>query len=262
MKKEIEFVTGPVNAPSPTAPPKMEAKWQDITLTPAASRLRVKFAEGKNPIRLIPALPGGSNSYVEKLDVIKNDAFKAVAQPGDLFARALSWLWSNKKDAIYHYEKNKTGIKLKAQSEAVAWCIWWDTENKPRLGLMQSAFSTGKSPGLLADIVSAAEATEAQPGSDETVRVYDHSVADQLHGRIITIEKTVDKSVEARFGTSYKATISSKEAGDIMTLINQLSDEERDLLCPLDKLIRVPTEDEQRALLSGYLGATFREMGI
>lgn len=230
-------------------------KWRDITVG-AASRLRIKFPTGKTLIRLYPFVTGATNkSYVFDFGVVKNSAFKALSQPGDLFSRVNQWLWQNKKELVYNYETNKTGFKLKPSREGIAWAAYWDEENKPHLGLIQTAFSAGKNPGLLAEIVSSAEAMEKNPATGAEERVYEASIVDPARGRLITIEKTVDKTLEPQFGTSYSATISSKENAELTAIDKSIPDEERALLAPLESLVHLPTEDEQRELLKGYLGA-------
>lgn len=262
MRKAIEFVEAG-SVPLPEANKQTQApRWRDLTLGIEHSKLRVKFRQGKNLIRILPQMPGGT-SYVEPIQVIKNDAFKAVTNPGDLFQRAYRWLWDNKRDSLFNFKTNPTGFKLKPASEAIAWVLYWDEENNIKLGLIQTAFSSGKNPGLLAEIVAAAEATELNPETQDAERIYDESIADKDKGRTITVEKTVDPNVEARYGTSYRATISSKPGCPIGQLIDKLSDEEFALLKPLPQVIKTPTEAEQKECLISLLGASLvAEIGI
>ncbi len=265
MRKEILFNDAGTAPAIPTlgAPVAATPKWRDSTIG-AEARLRIKFPTGKTLIRLLPHITGAADTaYVHVFNVIKNDAFKAVASNGDLFSRAYQWLWQHDKDAIYHYEKNKTGLKLKPAQEGIAWAIWWDEENAAHLGLLQTAFSAGKNPGLLADIVTSAEAREKNPATGEEERVYEESVVHPVRGRLITVEKTVDKNVEARYGTSYSATISSKENAALEDLVQKIPAEEYAMIKPLEHVIKRATEEEQREMLKGYLGAPlFAKMGL
>jgi hypothetical protein len=265
MRKEIVFNDAGSAPIIPTMSTAAAApRWRDTTVIAEGSKLRFRWPVGKTLIRLFPFVTGAEDkSYIHLINVVKNDAFKAIATPGDLFSRAYSWMWANQKDDLYHYEKNKGGIKLKPATEGLAWAAYWDEENKPHLGLIQTAFSAGKNPGLLADIVAAAEAKEINPATGEEDRVYEASIVDPVRGRLITIEKVVDKTVEARYGTSYKATISSKENAPLEAIASTLPAEEMAILRPLEQLTHKPTEEEQRELLKGYLGSTlFAKMGL
>lgn len=277
MKKHIEFESS--SAPKiPTMQNRQQQpQWQDISVKPEYRKMGIRFPEGRTLVRLLPHIKGGTGtSYVELIDVIKTPGFTAPTTAGDLFQRAYQWLYQNRPETLQRYEKNEKGEKvrvdgftLRPSTQAIAWAVYWAQDDKGnpgmpvKLGLMRSAFSSGKNPGLLADIVASAEATEVEPGTDVASRVYANSIADANAGRNLTITKTVDPKLPRQQGTTYTFAISSKEAGPITSILDQVSDEEMNLLIPLSSVVNVLTEAEQRALLVSYLGSQIvAEMGL
>lgn len=290
MRNNIEFATS--DAPKiPTVGDRQQtASWTDLTAKPAYRKMKVRFPEGLTLARIIPHIKGGpSSSYVEVINVVKTPGFNLITTAGDVFSRAYAWLSQNRPNVLERYEpvldesgkpkkkpdgKTETrkvdGFTLKPSTQALSWAVYWGQNAKGgpdaanvHLGLIHTAFSGGKNPGLLASIVSQAEATETEPGATEASRVYTNSIADAEAGRNINITKTVDKSKTPQQGTTYTFAISSKEAGPLKDVLAGVSDEEFALLAPLSSVVNILSDAEQTALLKSYIGtALVAEMGL
>jgi len=173
----------------------------------------------------------------------------ATFKEPSIFFKASAWLRKNEPECIASRDTNPNGFKLWPQKRGLAWVIDEAAEEGKRLRLLNVSLydgSRGGSTGWGHDLVTEANAVDNEPGSP--------TQGQSIYGDI-TSNETGRQFCVTKIGTgataSYKVTI-----GKTATPLNldMLTDEEMELICPLEKTLHVPSEEEQKAYLRAYIG--------
>ena len=113
----------------------------------------------------------------------------------------------------------------------------------------------GGSTGLGFDIVKNATVRDNEPGSPTLGQLVHGDITAEDKGKLVCIEKSVPEVGDTKYA-SYSSRIGKAEA-PIKDFLSKLTDDEYDKLVPLDKVLRIPTEEEQKQYLLAYIGETW-----
>lgn len=258
--KELEFESTPEEsqAKDPTVA-SAEISFRNIVFKEDYKDLKARWKAGNTWVRFLPKLKGSEYRWLMRLEVIKDMSKTAFVHPKTFdtnymgpIEEARNWLFNNDKGATRSRANNPDGYKLWTTPVGVAWCVDQGMDEGKRLRLFAESLYNGEyggNPGLADHLWKEANATDHEPGSDTYgAKVYGDIVHPET-GRRVCIRKLEAKDNEY---ASYSCEI-GKHTVPIAEATSLLTQEEKDICCPLENVVYVPTDDEILSMLKRYL---------
>ena len=245
--KTIQFVTNEsttTETASPWARPK-GGSYQDRVLKPEFSDRKLKFADGPNWFRIVPAIQPSPFGWMMPLHVIHHEGGH-FAHPRTLrpnakspFDHAYTWALSNAPKALF-CKANRDGARLLTDPMSVCWVMAKVGDKYAARLLLASGYdgSRGGVPGLGYQLWKLAREI------DESGNVASDAV-DPEKGLLVCIEKT--QAAGAKY-PSYNLRL-GRQPTPIDALLAQAPPDEAAVLCPLENTIRELTDEEQWSCL-------------
>lgn len=254
-----------------TAPDPVEAnnklRFRDLRFQEQFRERTIRWNNGDNWVRILPPIQGSSYLWMMRLEIIQapdgqGERLPTFCHPKSFergarspFDDAFDWYRKEMKEGLHSRDKNPNGVKLTSKSEGLCWMVLTGAEPGEKLGLFCASLydgSWGGGPGLAYRIWSEANQIDKEPDSPTfEQKVYGDITAPKA-GNLVLVEKKKPESGD-RYA-SYLVRI-GKTAAPVEKYIDTLSDEEHDLLVPLEKVLYQPTEQEQHDMLREYIGA-------
>lgn len=270
MSRDISFVNN-----SKTAKPILEqnsgdgeskSKYEDYTYRDGYKELQLKFNQKITWLRFLPPIKGTEYGWLMPFNVFK--AVEGQTHPTfvdpesfgkpSVWAQARAWFAKNAKDQLMKKDINPNGFKLRSTPRGLAWAIVSDAQSGESLRLLNTSLYDGKyggSTGLGFDIIKNAEVRDTEPGSPTLGELVHGDITKPEKGKLVCIEKSVPEVGETKYA-SYSARIGKTDA-PLQTYLDKLTDEEYDKLAPLEQVLRIPSEEEQKQYLLAYIGETW-----
>lgn len=267
MSKNIEFTNnshrGSILKPTET---ENKAKYEDYTYEDGYRDLQLKFNQKITWLRFLPAIKGSTHEYILRFNVFKapegqvHPTFVDPEQFGvpSVWSFARTWFMKNAKEALMKKDINPHGIKLRSTPRGLAWVIKADAPEGESLRLLNVSMYDGKyggSTGLGNDIVKNAEVRDNEPGSPTIGELVHGDITAPDSGRLICIEKSTPEAGDTKYA-SYSCRVGKSEA-PIQEYLGRLTDEELNKIVPLEKVLKIPTEEEQKKYLLAYIGESW-----
>lgn len=265
MKKEIKFDTGagknPVLPEKSSTPSEGAAGgFRSLLFRDELYKKKKKFEPGDFWLRFLPSIEGSKFPWMMRLEVYSDIGGVTFVSPSTFDDRATNpiriaqdWLRKNKPELLRKRDVNPDGFKLWPGPYGVSWVIDDTAEEGSRLGLYCASLydgSRGGTTGAAHRIKAAAEERDTEPGSPTLGELVHGDVTDPESGRLVKL--TVAKPKGTEFA-SYAVAI-GKKVVPLSTSLDTLTEEEHNLLAPLEKVIYVPTSEEIHGFLKAYIG--------
>lgn len=270
MSRDITFVnnsktTKPI-LEQPSKDGESKSKYEDYTYNDGYKELQLKFNQKITWLRFLPPIKGTEYGWLMPFNVFKavegqtHPTFvdpESFGQPS-IWAQARAWFMKNAKDELMKKDVNPHGLKLRSTPRGLAWAIVSDAAEGQSLRLLNTSLYDGKyggSTGLGYDIIKNAEVRDNEPGSPTSGELVHGDITAPDKGKLVCIEKSVPEVGETKYA-SYSARIGKSEA-PLQTYMDKLTDSEYDKLVPLEQVLHIPTEDEQKQYLLAYIGESW-----
>jgi hypothetical protein len=256
MRKQIEFQQRDPKESIITSP-AVESKWQDETYRPEYRGIQMKFNVGMNWVRVLPPIKPSTSGWIHQFRRYsdKDGRFPAFVDPTcfgepSIFEQARHWLRKAHPELCYN-KNNPGGFRLYPQDRGILWVL--DTVAEPGrmvrlLNVSMYDGSRGGAQGLGSQIATLAASVDTEPGSPTLNQSIYGDISDPEAGRLVGIDRSATKAAEY---TTYSIKIGS--AVNKLDL-DKATDEETCLLCPLEKVLKSPTSEEQHNFLQSYFG--------
>lgn len=243
-----------------------KSKYEDYTYIDGYRELQLKFDQKLTWIRFLPAVTGSQFGYILPFNVFKapegqnHPTFvdpETFGKPS-VWAFARNWFMKNAREALMKKDVNPNGIKLRSSPRGLAWIIVSEAEEGNSLRLLNTSMYDGKyggSTGLGYDIIKNAEVRDNEPGSPTIGQLIHGDITDPAKGKLVCIEKSIPEVGDTKYA-SYSSRVGKAEA-PIKGYLDKLSDEEYNKIVPLEKVLRIPTEEEQKQYLLAYIGESW-----
>jgi hypothetical protein len=241
-------------------------KYEDYTYSDGYRELQLKFNQKLTWLRFLPAIAGSEHGWILNFNVFKapegqvHPTFvdpESFGKPS-VWANARGWFMKNAKEQLMKRDVNPHGLKLRSSPRGLAWVILSDAPEGQSLRLLNTSMYDGKyggSTGLGFDIVKNATVRDNEPGSPTIGQLVHGDITAEDKGKLVCIEKSVPEVGDTKYA-SYSSRIGKAEA-PIKEFLARLTDEEYDKLVALDKVLRIPTEAEQKQYLLAYIGESW-----
>lgn len=270
MSREITFVNNS-NKPTTTSVQNKGAggslpKYEDNTYSGEYKQLQLKFTQELTWLRFLPPITGSEYGYILPFNVYKaaeGQVHPTFVDP-ETFGKpsvwnfAKMWFMKNARDQLMKRDVNPHGFKLRSSPRGLAWVILTDAPKGESLKLLNVSMydgSYGGSTGLGYDIIKNAEVRDNEPGSKTIGQLIHGDITDPATGKLVCVEKSLPDVGDAKYA-SYKSRIGKSEA-PVKQYLDLLTDEEYDKIVPLDKVIHIPSEEEQKKYLLAYIGESW-----
>lgn len=243
-----------------------KSNWKSKKFKPDFAKLSHKFKSPQTWLRILPPIQGSSYQWMMAAEVFQSPGegieFTEFVHPKTFdknapcpFDEARIWFNKNAKDQLANKDTNPNGFKLNPKKIGISWVVDISAEDGERLKLLDKSLydgSWGGAPGLSCNIWMTANQVETEPGSpDEGKKLYP-DISDPKEGRLVGITKTKPDGGSSKFA-SYSVKIGSKPS-NLDKIIEGLTDEEHQLLCPLENVLYQPSYEEQLEFLRAYIG--------
>ena len=250
--KSIEFNTTQDNNTDSIMPswPKLgSGGFSDQILKSEYQTRKLRFPMGTTWLRIVPALADSAHSWMLGLHVQEYTSGrfvhpKSLARNGkSVFDHAYGWMKQHRPEALFSKE-NRTGARLLTDPHTLCWVLVEENGKTVARLLYASGYEgrRGGTPGLGYQIWKAAKEV------DEHGKVVANAI-DPNGGLKICVEKT--QTPGAKY-PSYSLRV-GRVAAPIGPIIESMSAEERDVLCPLENVVQQLTEEEQWKCLDAYM---------
>lgn len=265
-KRIITFANTAKTAPDPVET-NNKLRFRDLRFKEQFRERYVRFNNGDNWVRILPPIQGSSYMWMMRLEIIQapdgqGERLPTFCHPKTFergarspFDDAFDWYFKNMREGLYSRYKNPNGVKLTTRSEGLCWMILSGAEPGEKLGLFHGNLYDGNwggGPGLAYRIWSEANQIDKEPNSPTFEQKIYGDITAPNAGNIILIEKKKPESGE-RYA-SYNVRI-GKTVAPIDKYIDMLTDEEHDLLVPLENVLYQTTQQEQHDILREYIGS-------
>lgn len=261
--KKIEFVnnTGLVQ-PEPVSKTR-ELAFRDLVFNEEYKGRKCRFGQGLTWLRFLPAVKPSVYDWMMPVEIHRDINGVTFASPRSLdsnvqtpFDIARMWLYKHNKGALSSRDKNPNGLRLYSQRYGIAWAIEEAAPEGQRLKLFYASLYDGirgGTTGLGYNVRREADARDNEPGSPSVGQLIHGDVTDPTSGRLVKVERA---STEKNEYASYKAGI-GKNPAPVEHFLNLLTDEEMELITPLENTIYIPKEQEMLDILKRYIGDEF-----
>jgi len=257
MRKEIEFINNTGVAPDPIQKTK-ELAFREIVFKEKYRNKKTRFTQNLTWLRFLPAIRPSVYDWMMPIEVHRDINGVTFASPKSLdsnnqscFDVARIWFQKNNSLLLSSKDKNPNGYKLYPMRFGVSWVIEEQAPEGEKLKLLLASLYSGErggTTGLAYNIRKEADARDNEPNSSSSGQLIHGDITNPTSGRLVKIEKLAGGEY-----ASYKPGI-GKNPAPIEHFLAQLTDEEMDLLVPLENTLYIPTEQEQHDLLRRYIG--------
>lgn len=263
--KKIEFVnnTG-LAAPEPVSKTR-ELAFRDLVFKEEYKGRKCRFGQGLTWLRFLPAVKPSVYDWMMPVEIHRDINGVTFVSPRSLdsnvqtpFDIARMWLYKNNKGALSSRDKNPNGLRLYSQRYGIAWAIEEAAPEGQRLKLFYASLYDGVrggTTGLGYNVRREADARDNEPGSPTVGQLIHGDITEPTTGRLVKIERAPTEKNEY---ASYKAGI-GKNPAPVEHFLNLLTDEEMEMITPLENTIYVPSEQEMLDILKRYIGDEFYE---
>jgi len=261
--KKIEFVnnTGLVT-PEPVSKTR-ELAFKDLVFKEEYKGRKCRFGQGLTWLRFLPAVKPSVYDWMMPVEIHRDINGVTFVSPRSLdsnvqtpFDIARMWLYKNNKGALSSRDKNPNGLRLYSQRYGIAWAIEEAAPEGQRLKLFYASLYDGVrggTTGLGYNVRREADARDNEPGSPTVGQLIHGDVTDPNSGRLVKVERAPTEKNEY---ASYKAGI-GKNPAPVEHFLNLLTDEEMEMITPLENTIYIPSEQEMLDILKRYIGEEF-----
>lgn len=253
--KKIEFVNNTGKSPLQRT---QEVGYRDITFLPHLRNRVAKFNEGSTWVRFLPSIRGSAYDWMLPVEVHQDVGGITFTSPttfnpnaNNPFELARRWFQRNEKGAL-RSKSNPNGLRLYPKRMGVSWIIIEHAPEGERLKIFNKSLydgAWGGNTGLAYNIRKEAEARDEEPGSK--------TLGELIHGDITAIESGRLVKIERKQGkneyTDYSISI-GKNPAPIEYFMSLLTDEETELIEPIEKTLYIPSEEEEMEILRRYIG--------
>lgn len=262
MRKKIEFGDNSEGtAPDPLAKTeKSESGFRNLVFQEKFWEKQLKFVKETTWLRFLPTVKPSPYGWMMTLDVYRDKGGVTFVSPAtfdrnarDPFRVASQWLRKNKPELLGNKDTNPGGFKPYPSQYGVAWCVDTEAVEGSRLRLFYASLydgSRGGTKGLGCNLKSLSEEKDNEPGSETNGQLVHGDITAEEAGKLVKVVKT--KSEKSEF-PSYAPGIGKADA-PLDPIIRGLTDAEHELVCPLESVIYIPTEDEVIGFVRGYIG--------
>lgn len=257
MRKEIEFINNSGVAPDPIQKTK-EVAFREIVFKEAYRARKARFTQNLTWLRFLPAIKPSVYDWMMPIDVHRDINGVTFTSPKTLdsnnqscFDIARIWFQKNNSMLLSSKDKNPNGYKLYPMRLGVSWVIEEQAPEGEKLKLLLASLYNGErggTTGLAYNIRKEADARDNEPNSKSAGQLIHGDITNPTTGRLVKVERLAGGEY-----ASYKAGI-GKNPAPIDHFLAQLTDEEMNLLCPLENTLYIPAEQEQHDLLRRYIG--------
>lgn len=257
MRKEIEFINNSGVAPDPIQKTK-EVAFREIVFKEAYRSRKARFTQNLTWLRFLPAIKPSVYDWMMPIEVHRDINGVTFTSPKTLdsnnqscFDIARIWFQKNNSMLLSSKDKNPNGYKLYPMRFGVSWVVEEQAPEGEKLKLLLASLYNGErggTTGLAYNIRKEADARDNEPNSKSAGQLIHGDITNPTTGRLVKVERLAGGEY-----ASYKAGI-GKNAAPIDHFLAQLTDEEMNLLCPLESTLYIPSEQEQHELLRRYIG--------
>lgn len=278
-RNNIQFVSNETKTTEPSvAPQRTEGSgFNRLWLSENYSKLILKLKEGDNLVRFIPPVKGTTySSYILPLLVAKIDNTEFVTAVGDQavgianrqvrdtspIATAYWYLYKNAKETLYSARENPNGFRLRPKQVGVSWVVTFDDERRPIVRLLSASLYSGDkgTKGVLGEVLLKSKEEDIDPVTGEKTPKF-NDISNPDNGNFVNVKKIKDHNIADPIkSVSYQTTISSKASPALSDLLSKVSDEEIDFIKPLDSIINVASDEQQKIILEEYLGDFYKDI--
>lgn len=228
---------------------QQRARFQDLTFKPEFRSRVLRLKPGLTWLRFLPSIKGSVCPWLYQFGRLEFESAKLVYPTGPLLETAKKYLRENEGSLIYTKE-HKSGLKLWPLPRAIAWVIDADAPEGERLRIfLASAYrgERGANLGLAAKLSELLMETNQEPGSPFFGKRVYPDITDPRDGRLVGITRT---------GQGEHTGYSVKIGNASHTLNTELlTDEEAQLICPLEKTVQEISDEQLEKILAAELPA-------
>jgi hypothetical protein len=261
--RKIEFINNAGRSePSPVTKTR-ELAFRDLVFKEEYKGRKARFGQGLTWVRFLPAIKPSVYSWMMPVEIHRDMAGVTFVSPRTFDSNSMSpvdvariWFHKNNRGALSSRDKNPNGFKLYSQRYGVSWILEENAPEGQRLKLFYASLYDGVrggTTGLAFNVRKEAESQDNEPGSPTLGQLIHGDITDPSGGRLVKIERgPVEKDQYA----SYTAGI-GKNPAPIDPLLAMLTDEEMDMIAPLESTLYVPSNEEMHDILRRYIGEDF-----
>ncbi len=225
----------------PWARPKPESSFLDLAIKPEFHGRKMRFKEGDNWIRVVPALAGSKFEWMMAIQAINFEggrfAHPKTLTPGakSVFDLAYGWSKVNAPTGLY-CKANKEGVRLLSDPQSLCWVIA-EEDSKPVARLLIASGYNGSRGGT------------AGLGFRVWKEIIEHDtskspVPDAIHpdtGLRILVNK---QTIKGNPRPVYTVRV-GRQPSPILPILNEMESTEISALVPLENVVRTLTVDEE-----------------
>lgn len=263
--KKIEFVNNTGLAQPEPVTRSRELAFRDLVFKEEYKGRKCRFGQGLTWLRFLPAVKPSVYDWMMPVEIHRDINGVTLASPRSLdsnvqtpFDIARMWLYKNNKGALSSRDKNPNGLRLYSQRYGIAWAIEEAALEGQRLKLFYASLYDGVrggTTGLGYNVRREADARDNEPGSPTVGQLIHGDVTDPASGRLVKVERAPTEKNEY---ASYKAGV-GKNPSPVEHFLNLLTDEEMEMITPLENTVYIPSEQEMLDILKRYIGDEFYE---
>jgi hypothetical protein len=246
----IEFnppSTVPLTSVSPWLPPAK--RYQDLILQSEFVDRKYTFPTGATWFRMVPVLPGSNRDWMLGINVLQYSGGRhthpssIIRGAKSVFDTAYGWLKENQKDTLYS-KTNKEGLRLLSDPFYLCWILVEEQGKAVARLLLANGYdgSRGGAAGLGHQILQLPNEVD-EDGNPLG------NPADPVNGAQICVEK---RQVTASRYPSYRLRM-GRVAAPYDEMIARMAPEEVAALTPLEKVVHLPSEEEEWRLLENVI---------
>lgn len=262
MSKTIEFVNNAGKAPDPINKTR-ELSFRDLTFKDEYKTRVTKFTQGLTWLRFLPAIKGSVYDWMMPLEIHQDVGGVTFVSPKTFDSNALSafdiariWFQRNNRAVLASKDTNPNGFRLYPKRAGISWVVEEAAPEGERLKLFYRSLydgTRGGSTGLAYNVRREADARDNEPGSPTAGELIHGDITDPNAGRQVKIERSLGEKSEY---ANYKVGI-GKNTAKIEHFLAQLTDDESNLIIPLERTLHIPSDEEVKDILRRYIGDGF-----
>jgi len=263
MRKDIKFINNSGRITNNPIGKTRELSFRDIVFKEEYKTKKCRFGQGLTWLRFLPAVSPSVYEWMMPVEIHRDMGGVTFTSPKTLdsnvqspFDIARMWFQKNNKGALSSRDKNPNGLRLYPQKYGVSWVIEEAAPEGQRLKLFYASLYDGVrggTTGLGFNVKREADARDNEPGSPTMGQLIHGDITDPKAGRLVKVERAPSEKNEF---ASYTAGI-GKNPAPVDHFLSLLTDEEMDIITPLEKTLYIPSNEEMHDILKRYIGADF-----